>query len=157
MAGLLLTGYGAYDPEAVTLLIGGYAPTGFAADTKITITKAAELIAPYVGVDGDVSLAIDRNTIGTMSIHLQNTSPSNVVIAAFARVASTTGVVAFPVMLIDPQGAKMVTNGWIQSQPEMTVGSTVGVMSWVIGLQDARLLFSDDITASDNISGVTIS
>ncbi len=37
----MLTGLMAYDPSEVTLLLGGWAPYGFATDTKITITKTS--------------------------------------------------------------------------------------------------------------------
>ena len=79
----MLTGLMAYDPSEVTLLLGGWAPYGFATDTKITITKTSDIIVPYSGTDGDVSLALQRNKLGTLTLSLQATSGANDVITAY--------------------------------------------------------------------------
>lgn len=70
----MLTGVMAYDPSQVILSLGGWEPWGFAADTKIVINKTNDIINPYSGTDGDVSLALSRNRLGTLTMSLQRTS-----------------------------------------------------------------------------------
>jgi len=146
MAGKHLTGQGAFDPSEVVLLLGGYNPYGFT-ENKIVVAKAEDNILPMVGSDGDWSVAINRNTLGTMTIGLQNTSPSNKVLAAYAIQAKTTRKVTFPVVMEDPSGMTLLsTEGWIQTQPDYTVAKEVGEMQWVIGLADATI--SGDLTTA---------
>lgn len=136
----MLTGVMAYDPSNITLSLGGWEPYGFASDTKIVISKSNDIINPYGGTDGDVSLALSRNRMGTMTISLQRTSAANEVLSTYAQTMYSTRQVAFPVYLEDPRGYYISTIGWIQSQPDDTMGDTITTNDWVIGLKDASLL-----------------
>lgn len=125
----------AYDPSAVVCSLGGYSPFGWAPDTKIEISRAEDQILPTIGTDNDLSLALNRNNSGTMTLHLQSTSPSNDVLAGMCVQAKTTRFVTFPVLLNDPAGMNIVsTIGWIARPPELSIGKEVGTNDWVIGL-----------------------
>ena len=155
----MLTGVMAYDPSQVILSLGGWEPWGFAADTKIVISKTNDIINPYSGTDGDVSLALSRNRLGTLTMSLQRTSPANEVLSAYAQTMYSTRQVAFPVYLEDPRGYYITTIGWIQSQPDDTIGETIQENQWVIGLKDASLLRSTvgvGVNALNSITALTI-
>lgn len=155
----MLTGMMAYDPSQVILSLGGWEPWGFAADTKIVISKSNDIINPYSGTDGDVSLALSRNRLGTLTMSLQRTSPANEVMAAFAQTMYSTRLVAFPVYLEDPRGYYITTIGWVQSQPDDTIGETIQENQWVIGLKDATLLRSAigvGVNALNSITAMTL-
>jgi len=138
-----------YDPSEVKLILGGYSPVGFAPDTKIVISKAEDLILPVQGTDGDTSIARNRNTLGTITISLQSTSPSCGILAAMDLTARTTGSSVFPVIMEDPTGMALIsTFGWIQSQGDYTVGKEVSMIDYVIGVADATL--------SGNITGAAL-
>lgn len=155
----MLTGVMAYDPSNITLSLGGWQPYGFASDTKIVISKSNDIINPYAGTDGDVSLALSRNRLGTMTISLQRTSDANEVFAGYAQTMYSTREVAFSVYLEDPRGYYISTIGWLQSQPEDTMGDTIGTNDWVIGLKDATLLRSTvglGVATFNSIAALTI-
>lgn len=155
----MLTGLMAYDPSEITLLLGGWEPWGFASDTKIVISKNNDIINPYAGTDGDVSLALSRNRLGTLTLSLQRTSPANEVLAGYVQAMYSTRQVAFSVYLEDPRGYYLTTIGWIQSQPDDTMGDTIQENQWVIGLQDATLLRnagSVGIAAMNSIQSLVI-
>lgn len=155
----LLTGLGVFDPSETILLLGGWAPYGFATDTKIVVSKAGDVISPYAGTDGDVSLALQRNKLGTLTLSLQNTSDANEVLTAFHQQMYRTRIGAFPVYLQDPQGFGLMTIGWIQSQPDVTIGSEIQSADWVIGLKDATLsrsVVSTSLSALNGITGISI-
>ena len=155
----MLTGVMAYDPSQVILSLGGWEPWGFASDTKIVVSKANDIINPYSGTDGDVSLALSRNRLGTLTMSLQRTSPANEVLSAYAQMMYSTRQVAFSVYLEDPRGYYINTIGWIQSQPDDTIGETIQENQWVIGLKDATLLRSAvgvGVNALNSISALTI-
>lgn len=153
MAKQHLTRYGAFDPAQVILLLGGYSPYGFS-ESKIVINKAEDFILPTVGSDGDLSLAINRNTMGTMTIGLQNTSPSNEVLSVWAFAAKTSRIVTFPIAMIDPSGMELLsTDAWIQTQPDYTIAKEVGEMQWVLGLFDATLAGNVAMATTNAIIG----
>lgn len=155
----MLTGVWAYDPSEVILSLGGWEPWGFASDTKIVVSKSNDLINPYSGTDGDVSLALSRNRLGTLTMSLQRTSPANEVLSAYSQLMYSTRQVAFSVYLEDPRGYYISTIGWIQSQPDDTIGDTIQENQWVIGLKDATLLRSTagvGVNALNSITSLTI-
>lgn len=137
----------AYDPAKVLLYIGGQKVSGFAADTKIAISRNNDNIAPHVGVDGEVSVALSRDNSGVVTISLQNTATWNGYLAQWQRQANVTGLVYLPVQVEGSQGLSLNTIGWIQKQPDLSYGSEVGQMDWEIGILDAWL-------SPDQISGV---
>lgn len=139
MAGNFLTPLRAYSSAKVTLHLGGLEVFGFADDSKIVISKADDIIIPYEGVDGEISLAINAKKMGTMTISLQNTSKFNEILEVWVTQSTTTGFASFPVLMNDPAGSTLLSAfGWIQTMPDYTVGTEVGTRDWVIGLQDAR-------------------
>lgn len=152
----MLTGAMAYDPSQVTLLLGNWAPYGFSADSKIVVTKTNDIINPYAGTDGDVSLALSRNRLGTMTLSLQRTSGANEVLTAYHQQMYSTRQVAFPVYLKDPRGYVISTMGWIQSQPEDTIGDTIQSSDWVIGLKDCTLTRSTTAAALNTIQSLVL-
>lgn len=136
----------AYDPKKVRLYLMAQRVTGYAADTKIVVSRNEDNIIPHVGVDGELSAALSRNQAGVMTVSLQNTATWNAYLANWQKQASVTGLIFFPVLLEGSQGPSISTIGWIQRQPDLTYGTEVGQLDWEIGILDAWL-------APDGISG----
>ncbi|UDW09813.1 phage structural protein [Escherichia coli] len=134
----ILTPY-AYDPKKVKLYLMTQRVTGFAADTKIVVSRNEDNINPHMGVDGELSAALSRNQSGVMTVSLQNTASWNGNLANWQKQASVTGLIFFPVLLEGSQGMGLSTIGWIQKQPDLTYGTEVGQMDWEIGILDAWL------------------
>lgn len=125
----------AYDPSQVSLLLGGWAPYGWAPDTKIEVSKAEDNVLVTVGTDNDLSLALNRNNSGTMTLHLQATSKANDVLAGMAAQAKTTRLLTFPLVLNDPAGMNIIsTVAWIQKTPDLSIGKETGTNDWTLGL-----------------------
>ncbi|QUL77279.1 hypothetical protein A71_118 [Escherichia phage A7_1] len=137
----------AYDPAKVLIFIGGQRVSGFAADTKVVVSRNNDNITPLSGVDGEVSSAIVRDNSGVVTISLQNTSVWNGYLSQWQLQARLTGLVYFPIQIEGSQGLSLNTFGWIQRQPDLTYGSEVGQMDWEIGVVDAQL-------SADQIQGV---
>lgn len=146
MIGNILTPV-AYDPLKVKLYLGGTLVTGYAADTMLEIERTDDNIHTTVGVQGDISTALSRNHFGTITIHLQNSSPTHAALLIWQQQADISGLVWFPVILQGSQAPSLDGFGFIQKQPNLTYGTTVGTMSWVIGISDAWLRQGDLSTA----------
>lgn len=161
MIGHILTPI-AYDPLKVKLYLGGSLITGYAPDTMLEIERTEDNIHVTVGVQGDVSTALSRNHFGTITIHLENTSPSHEALLVWQQQADVTGLVWFPVILQGSQAPSLDSMGFIQKQPNLTYGSSVGTMTWTIGILDAWLRQGDLSTAAGifsqvaDITGITL-
>lgn len=133
----------AYDPAQVNVTLGTVEPFDFAPDTKLVFSKTSDLILPQVGVDGAVAVAINHDNLGTLTLSLKNTSEFNKTLMQWTTAVraqsslTSTSTPFFPVLVKDPaSNIKLDTFGWIQSQPDWTVGTEVGQLDWVIGLVD---------------------
>lgn len=150
----ILTPY-AYDPKKVRLYLMGQRVTGFAADTKITVSRNEDNIYPHVGVDGEMSAALSRNQSGVMTVSLQNTAAWNAYLSDWQKQASITGLVFFPVLLEGSQGPGISTIGWIQKQPDLTYGTEVAQLDWEIGVLDCWLNKDNIDSAMMGLAGLT--
>ncbi len=146
-----------YDPLNVDLIIGGHAPSDYAAGTKINVSKAENNVLPVVGVDGEVALAVNRNNTGMLTFSLKNTSPSNKVLASYlATVNLGSGISIFPVLMRDPSsGMQIETIGWYEVQPDLSFSQEIDQLDYVIGLVDSTYkVFEGQSIAESIISSV---
>lgn len=65
-----------YDPKEVNVIIDGTFLTGFAEGTMVTVEKDEDDFSVTYGAQGDYSVAESHNTLGTITVTLQHTSPS---------------------------------------------------------------------------------
>lgn len=132
----------AYDPANVVLNLGGLTPYGYAPDTMINISKTENLVMPQQGILGSTVISRTHNTLGTLTMSLQQVSDFNKVLGAWeqSRDLGVNPVFFFPVIFKDPSsGLGISTYGWVETQPDYTNATESGTLDWVIGLQDARL------------------
>lgn len=112
-----------YDPKKVTVIYDGMVITGFADDSMIEAEKNEDNITPHVGVLGEVSIAINADNTGTVTISLANTSPFIKILAEKAR-ANTVA----PLSIIDmnENGVNIGgTEAVIIKPPNVTIGKEV--------------------------------
>lgn len=147
-----------YDPTNVKLILGGYEPYGFATDSKLTLARAEDLILPVVGTDNDLSTALNRNSLGTLTLTLQHTSPSNGVFANWHQLVKTTRMPYFPVLVEDPSSGLAIVSGvgWVQTQPELALGKEVSEMPWVIGIWQSELSGNIAVAGFSAMTGISI-
>ena len=65
-----------YDIANVNLVVGGRTITGLADGTVIQAEKNADSFTSHVGVKGEVTLAENNDSTGTITVTVKNTSPS---------------------------------------------------------------------------------
>lgn len=135
---------GAYDPKNVKLYIGGQRVYGFAADTKITVSRNGDNIMTVTGVDGEASASLNRDRSGIMTVSLQNTSKFNDYLSAFQRQADSTGLVWLPILLEGSQGPSISSFCNISAQPDLSYGAEVGQLDWSFYVLDCWYAPSSD-------------
>lgn len=112
-----------YNPKNVTVIFDGQVITGFAEDSMIEAEKNEDNITPHVGVLGEVSIAINADNTGTVTLSLASTSPFIKILAEKAR-ANTVA----PLSIIDmnENGVNVGgTEAMIIKPPNVTIGKEV--------------------------------
>lgn len=95
-----------YDAKNVTVTVDGVYITGFAEGTFVDASKDDDMIDTSVGAQGDVGVSENNSKLGTITITLQQTSPS---VNFLNRLANSKKVV--PVYVISNNGVKEVIGG----------------------------------------------
>ena len=112
-----------YDPKKVTVIYDGMVITGFADDSMIEAEKNEDNITPHVGVLGEVSIAINADNTGTVTMSLANTSPFIKILAEKAR-ANTIAPLA--IVDMNQNGVNVGgTEAIIIKAPNVTIGKEV--------------------------------
>jgi len=142
-----------FDPKTVTLNVAGITFSGFG-DNMLTIDRANGVTTTTVGVKGDISVNVDARYNGTLSFTLLHNAPDNDVMYALVKSYELGQTPFFPVFMEDPSGATISTTGWIETQPSYSIGAETGSLEWVVGLADARLFPSAEISIANLLSGV---
>ena len=138
-----------FDPKKVVITLGLETVTGFAPDTKATVTRANGVATSTAGVDGDLSINIDSRYNGTLTVSLLHNASFNNILTSWVMALEQTSFPFFQVDMDDPSGQAISTTGWIETQPDYAVAQETGTMEWVIGLQDARLKPSQKVARLD--------
>jgi len=85
-----------YDAKSVTVVVDGVYITGFAEGSFVECEKAEDTFQTSVGAQGDVGISEVNNPLGSITITLQQTSPS---VSYLNRLASSKRMV--PIWVIN--------------------------------------------------------
>lgn len=129
------------DPKRVIVSIAGGLVTGFA-NGKITVQRDTPISRTFRGVDGEVARLLTDNRIGTITIPLLRTSPSNISFSILANADELTGAVGFPVLIKDLDGTDLIVAAiaHIESFPRPRFGLGETVLEWTFKTGDVRLV-----------------
>lgn len=121
-----------YDAKDVTVLINNVYLTGLG-ETMITCEKDEELFSTSVGAQGDVCKSVTNNSLGTITVTLQQTSPQKNLMISLAN--SNT---IFPIWVVNPnQGLKIGgTSASIKNFPSVEYAAECGELEFEIQVFD---------------------
>jgi len=128
-----------FDPTRAKVIIAGNDVTGWAPDTKFTVTPTNPRKTVTAGVDNDISVNIDSRYVGTLEINLLQNAEFN----SYLQYLNLGGDVAnfpfFPISIADPTSDYYLdTVGWLETESDHSVAQETGTKTWIIGLQDTR-------------------
>lgn len=123
-----------YSPDRVTILVSGIPMTGLADGTFVEISPSVDLSTMQVGADGEVARSISSNKTCSITITLQQTSPSNDALTGLLEIDSLGGGILFPVSVIDLRGRTVfeASQCWISQRPTITFAQEVSDRAWVL-------------------------
>lgn len=123
-----------FDRRDVSLVVDGQVVTGYAEGTFITCAKEEDTYTSYVGAQGEVTRARNAHPLGTITITLQATSPSNTLLSRLARQRET-----FPVRVVDRNSPGATIGGseaWVQKPANLEFAAEVSGREWTIVVAD---------------------
>ena len=127
-----------YDPKQVAVLVSGVPMSGFADGTFISVERDEDAFSKVSGADGIVSRAKSNNSMGTLTLTLAQTSPSNDVLSALATLDELTNAGIFPIIVKDNSGRSIhfSSNAWVKKVPAAGYAKEVGNREWIFDLAD---------------------
>jgi len=130
-----------YDPKEVSVIAGGHSVAGFAEGEFVRVEPNADEFSDVAGSQGDVSRARTADRRATVTIILQQTSPSNDVLSGFVELdrLSPNGGGVFSILIRDRQGTTVfqAEEAWIQRRPDLTFSNEVQNREWVIRVAES--------------------
>lgn len=95
-----------YNIKDTNVIINGIFMTGYSDDSKVSIEKNEDDISTYVDTDGNVTYAEQTDESGTMTVSLNQTSPSLPFLSKLRKSKKT-----FPVSIIDSNTGRYKNGG----------------------------------------------
>jgi len=122
-----------YAPQDINLVVGGKIITGFS-DDMIMVSYEVNQVEDEAGADGEVARRIVHDTRATITVSLQQTSSSNLVLSLLANADRLSGDGVVPFVLKNNRGDDLVVGGsaWVQKQADMGFKNAFEPRVWLI-------------------------
>jgi hypothetical protein len=123
-----------YSPEEVSVVVGGIRLSGFADGTFVTVSRDEQAFNKVTGADGKTSRSKTANRTGTITIVLQQTSPSNDVLSALALADELSNAGVVPTLIKDGSGRTLhaAPTSWVQQVPDHSMSKDIENVEWVM-------------------------
>jgi len=133
-----MSGVRTYSPSEIVMTVNGVAMGNFADGTFITVARDEQSFTKVTGADGTVSRSKSNNRSGTVTLSLQQTSPSNEVLSALLAQDELDNSGVVPVLIKDNSGTSRFFSGtgWIQGMPSVEYAKEIANREWVIEMAD---------------------
>lgn len=127
-----------YDPAQVIVSIGGAQMSGFADGSFVTVERDEDMFTKITGADGKTSRSKSNNKAGSLTLTLQQTSPSNDILQGFALLDELSNAGVVPVIVKDASGRATFFSAcaWVRKTPNAEYAKEVNNREWVMDLAD---------------------
>lgn len=124
-----------YNPSQVLVIMNGLPMSGYADGTFVNITMQSDGITTQVGADGEIARAVNTDRRCTVTITLQQTSPSNAYLSTlFSMDLLTCGGTIGPIMVQDLCGETifMASQAWVVKPADVEFSKEISSRAWQI-------------------------
>lgn len=130
-----------YSARNVQVVYDGLALEGLAPDSFVEFSLNSDLTDEEVGGDGSVSISISPDNTGTCTISLQQSSPSNIILAGVLNAQRVQGdIIRGALVVKDPSGSVLagMIGAHIKTAPTTSLGSTATgkTKDWVFFIEN---------------------
>lgn len=117
-----------YNPKDIVLTYDGMQVTGFADDSFITVSKNTDDYSHKVGVKGEVTISVDADDTGTVTISLDQRSPFINIFNRMIKEGKYTNNILRPLTMIDmgENGDDISSEAYITKRGDQDFGRTSG-------------------------------
>jgi hypothetical protein len=123
-----------YDAKKVSVVADGVTLVSFSEGTVVTCERNEDRVTPYIGAKGEADFAVSNNNSGTITLPLQQRSPSNRKLQQLAESRQE-----FPISVIDANEGGFRVGGnraIILKEPPLERGSELADREWEIYVLD---------------------
>jgi hypothetical protein len=130
-----------YASDQVTVSFLGIILTNVAEGDFCKISRDEDAFHTIPGVDGIGARTRNNNKQGTITITLQSTSPSNLVLSGIADTDEVyaTGIGTISVKDIYGSTKASAAHAWIKKKPEVVFGKEQNTREWIFGCDFLKL------------------
>lgn len=132
-----------YDPKQVAVIVGGVPLGGFADGSFVTVERSSDAFTKVTGADNITSRAKTNDKSGSITITLQQTSPSNDILQGFALVdeVSNSGVVPIVIQDFSGRSTFVTAFGWVKKVPKAEFSKEITNREWILDCADLDVKF----------------
>ncbi len=137
-----------YDPKEVHIIVGGFEMTGFADGVFLTVSRNNDAYSRVNGADGESSRAKSNDKSGLAVISLQQTSPSNDILSAFAIADEISNAGVIPLIVTDSLGTTTLFSGegWVKKIPDAAFAKEVSNRDWNLDLASIDVFIGGNVS-----------
>ena len=122
-----------FDPKEVSVIFGENIIRGFS-ESQVTVTRDNPAWEMVIGADGEATRVKSNDRSGTITITLQQSSPSNDDLSLIANADELSNAGLRPLYIKDNLGTSLFSavTAYIEHIPEAAYGKTQNDRVWVI-------------------------
>ena len=123
-----------YDPKQISVIVGGAIISGFADGEFVTTERNEDAFTLNVGADGEGGRVKSNNKSGRITLTLQQTSDSNLVLSGYAQADELRNAGVVPALIKDLKGDTLISaaRAWVVKVPATPYAKDMQTRSWVI-------------------------
>ena len=135
-----------YSPQLVVVIFKAHVITGFAEGTFVSIERAEDAYSEAVGSQGTTARVHNANDNGAVTVTLQQSSPSNDILAAIAKLDDprrgiNLGVGDLAVKELNGTLLARSSNAYIRKLPKIDRAKEFMGVEWVIACSPLKVDF----------------
>lgn len=122
-----------YDSKQVTITFGAYTLSGYAPDSKVTVSRNEDAFSMQIGSDGEPTRSRNNNKSGSFTVRLAQSSAYNDILSGLAAIDEVSGGSVYPMMVKDVSGTTLCAaeSAWIRKYPDSEFAVEAGEREWI--------------------------
>lgn len=130
-----------YDPILTVLVFRGAPVLGFMDGTFVSVERSQDSFEKHVGSLGDVVRRRIRDRSGTVTLTLQQSSPSNDILSASYLLDELSGLGFGPLLLQDLNGSTLISSpvAWVRKPAVVELADSVTGREWMIDCHELEV------------------
>jgi hypothetical protein len=123
-----------FDPNQLAVIVGTHVATGFAEGTMLSIEMDEQRYNTEVDANGNSIRFKLNNNNATLTLILNQGSPTNDVLSVFENLDRQADGGTFPIMIKDNRGSTLINSlgAYVEKTPVVSFGTTGNNREWVI-------------------------